>query len=263
MKLATIIDRLENAFPKEDATNWDFVGWQVKSKKKDIEVDQVLVALDVTESVIETAIAKKIKLIIIHHPFIFAKKIEELANNKWKEKLLHKLNANNINIYVLHTNFDKHRFGMNFLIAEQLQLTKIKYFDQEKLSVVGYYPNLPLTKVINQTKKYFKFKKIKVVSKNLKAKINKVIVASGAAGEIIELLNKATGNKNDISLVIVGEMKWHQELEALDKNINVLILGHNMEEKFVDFISDFLTNKVFEKEKIKIEKYFFQPAIFC
>ncbi|KMQ98355.1 phosphoenolpyruvate-protein phosphotransferase [Lasius niger] len=35
-----------------------------------------------------------------------------------------------------------------------------------------------------------------------------------------------------------GEMKWHQELEARDKDINVLILGHNMEEKFVNFINE-------------------------
>lgn len=262
MRLVAIIDKLETAFPLEDAANWDFVGWQVRSKKKDVEINQILIALDVTDGVIEEAIKNRTKLIIVHHPFIFAKNISALANNKWKKELLYKLTTNNINVYILHTNFDKHKFGMNFLIAEQLELTNVKYFDQEKLSVVGYYSNISLTKVINHTKAYFNFKKIKIVSKNLKAKINKVVIAAGAAGEIVELLNKANDTAHDVSLVIVGEIKWHQELEALDKNINVLILGHNMEEKFVDFISDFLITKVFEQEKIKIQKYFFPKAFF-
>lgn len=258
MKLATIIDKLESAFPTEDAADWDFVGWQVKSKKKDLDVKQVLLALDVTDSVIETAIKDNIKLIIVHHPFIFAKSISALANSKWKKTLLHKLTKNNINVYVLHTNFDKNRFGMNFLIAEQLQLEKIKYFDQEKFSVVGYYHNLPLAKVIKRTKAYFGYDQIKLISKNTKAKVNKVIIAAGAAGEIVEILDANT----DVSLVIVGELKWHQELEALDKNLNVLVLGHNMEEKFVAFISEFLASKVFDQESIKIQNYFFPQAIY-
>lgn len=258
MKLATIIDKLENAFPVEDAADWDFVGWQVKSKKKDVEIKQVLLALDVTDSVIETAIKNNIKLIIVHHPFIFAKSINALVNNKWKKTLLHKLTKHNINVYVLHTNFDKNRFGMNFLIAEQLQLAKVKYFDQEKFTVAGYYHNLPLKKVIKRIKAYFGYKQIKLISKNDKVKIKKVIVAAGAAGEIVEMLDAST----DVSLVIVGEIKWHQELEALDKNLNVLVLGHSMEEKFVNFMSEFLINKVFEEEPIKIQKYFFPLAIY-
>lgn len=258
MKLTNIIDKLENIFLLEDAADWDFVGWEVKSKKKDIEINQILVALDVTESVIDAAIKSNIKLIVVHHPFVFAKKITDLADSKWKKTLLTKMTANNINVYVLHTNFDSNRLGMNFLIAEDLKLTKIRFFDQEKLSVVGYYDNLPLAKVITNVKKYFGFKTIKVISNNLKTKVNKVLVASGAAGSIVELINKS----DDVSLVITGEMKWHQELEALDKNINVLVLGHNMEEKFVDFISEFLIVKVFEQEKVKIQKYFFKKALF-
>lgn len=258
MKLTTIVDKLESAFPIEDAADWDFVGWQVKSKKKDVDIKQVLVALDVTDSVIKRAIENNIKLIIVHHPFIFAKNIGTLANNKWKKVLLHKLIKNNINVYVLHTNFDKNRFGMNFSIAQQLQLEKIKYFDQEKFTVAGYYYNVPLARVIKKTKAYFGYDQIRLISKNVKVKINKVVVAAGAAGEIIELLDVST----DVSLIIVGEIKWHQELEALDKNLNVLVLGHNMEEKFVDFISEFLINKVFEQEPIKIQKYFFPQAIY-
>lgn len=264
MKLLEIIDKLDSAFPVSDAADWDFVGWQVKGKNKNLDIANILIALDITESVISEAIHENIKLIIVHHPFIFSKSISTLTNSKWKKLLYQTLKKYNINVYVLHTNFDSSPKGMGYLIAQDLKLKNITHFDHEKLSVLGTFDNIPLKTVIKNIKSYFGFKKIKVVTNNLTTKINKVIVAPGAGGMIIELLNKSdsVANKKDISLIITGEMKWHQEIEARDKNINVLIVGHNMEEKFVDFISIFLHEKIFTKESVKIRKYFFQQAIY-
>lgn len=255
MQLIKIIDQLEFTYPIKDAAKWDFVGWQVKSENKEINIDNILVTLDVTESVIDEAIKNNIKLIIAHHPFIFAKNISALMNDTWKKTLYQKLLDHEINVFVLHTNFDKNLIGMSFLIAKDLKLNKIKHFDPEKFSVVGEYDNLSLSKVIKNVKKYYDIDKVKVVTNDFESKINKVIIAAGAGGIIIEFLNKTIGSPKDISLVITGEMKWHQELEARDKNISVLILGHEMEEKFVNFIATFLEDKVFKKNPIKIQKY--------
>lgn len=255
MQLIEIIKKLESSFPKKDAAKWDFVGWQVKTKDKELEINNILISLDITEAVINQAIEHNIRLIICHHPFIFAHSINALNNNKFKKQLYQKLVANDINVFVLHTNFDKNPQGMSFLMAQDLKLNQIKYFDPEKFSVIGQYNDLPLNKVIEIVKEYYQFDKVKVISNDLTTKINKVIVAAGAGGIIIEYLNKSINPKKDISLVITGEMKWHQELEARDKNINVLILGHEMEEKFVDFISDFLINQVFKTDTIKLQKY--------
>ncbi|MGL5268575.1 MAG: Nif3-like dinuclear metal center hexameric protein [Spiroplasma sp.] len=253
MKLLDIITKLDSVFPIADAANWDNVGWQIKSKN--IDIDCILVAIDVTESVINEAIKANIKLIIVHHPFIFD--FTDIKNSKWKKILYDKLIKNNINIYVLHTNFDKNINGMSFLIAQDLKLNNIKYFDSDKFSVSGWYDDLSLRKVITLVKSYFGFEQIKVITNNLATKINKVVLAPGAGGNIIELINKE--KDSTVSLLITGEMKWHQELEARDKDINVLILGHNMEEKFVNFISMFLLEHF---NTIKIKKYFFQQTIF-
>lgn len=260
MKLGEIIDKLESVFPAKDAAKWDFVGWQVKSKATDIDIDNILISLDVTEEVIDSAIKDDIKLIIAHHPFIFAHSINALKNNKWKQELYKKLVDNDINVFVLHTNFDKNPNGMSLLIAQDLKLKNIKHFDPEKFSVVGQYDNRPLRDVISIVKAYYGFEKIKVVTHDLDTKINKVIIAAGAGGVIIEFLNKSVSLKNDISLLITGEVKWNQELEARDKNINVLILGHEMEEKFVNFMIEFLVNKIFVQETIKFTKYYAPKA---
>lgn len=258
MKLLDLIKKIENTFLLTDVCDWDFVGWQVKATKQNLVITQVLIALDVTNAVIETAIKENIKLIICHHPFIFANSLNDETVSCTKKTLYQKLIKNQINIYVLHTNFDKNLNGMNWLIAKDLRFNDIKYFDQEKLAVIGQYSNLSLQEIIENVKNYFAFNQVKVITNDLKVKINNVLLASGAGGSVIETI----ANNHDITLFITGEMKWHQELEARDKNINVIILGHNMEEKFVDFFSRFLLSDSLIKKNLTIKQYFFPKATF-
>lgn len=258
MKLFDLIKKIETTFLLQDACDWDFVGWQIKATKQDFEIKQVLIALDVTNAVIETAIKANIKLIICHHPFIFAKNLADKTIDETKRILYQKLIKHQINVYVLHTNFDKNLNGMNWLIAKDLKLNNLNYFDQEKLAVIGQFSNLTLETIIENVKNYFAFEQVKVISNNLKTKINNVLLVSGAGGSVIETVS----SKENIDLFITGEMKWHQELLAWDKNINVIILGHNMEEKFVNFISEFLLSDDLIKKDLTIQQYFFPKAIF-
>lgn len=119
MKLLDIINELDSAFPICDAANWDNVGWQIKTKTKSIDISNILIAIDVTDSVINEAIQANIKLIIVHHPFIFD--FTELKNNKWKKILYDKLIQNKINVYVLHTNFDRNINGMSFFNCSRIK----------------------------------------------------------------------------------------------------------------------------------------------
>ncbi|MDQ7982730.1 MAG: Nif3-like dinuclear metal center hexameric protein [Spiroplasma sp.] len=258
MKLFDLIKKIEVTFMLKDSCDWDFVGWQVLATKKDFPIKSVLITLDVTNSVIEAAIKDDIKLIICHHPFIFAKNINDATINQTKKILYQKLLKHQINVYVLHTNFDTNLQGMNWLIAKDLKLNDLKFFDRDKLAVIGSYSNLTLSEVINNLKNYFAFEIIKVITNNLQTKINYVVLSSGAGGSIIETIS----NNDDISLLITGEMKWHQELEARDKNISVIVLGHNMEEKFVNFITNFLLSDPIIKKNIVIKQHFFPKAIF-
>ncbi len=258
MKLLDLIKKIENTFSLKDACDWDFVGWQVRATKQNVEIKQVLITLDVTNDVIETAIKENIKLIICHHPFIFANSLNDKTISQIKKSLYQKLIKNQINVYVLHTNFDKNLNGMNWLIAKDLKINDIKYFGQDKLAVIGQYSNLTLTEIIKNIKSYFAFDQVKVITNDLEIKINNVLLSSGAGGSVIETI---PNNKN-IDLLITGEMKWHQELAARDNNINVIILGHNMEEKFINFVSEFLLSDNLVKKELTIKQYFFPKATF-
>ncbi|WP_458258776.1 Nif3-like dinuclear metal center hexameric protein [Spiroplasma endosymbiont of Dactylopius coccus] len=53
-----------------------------------------------------------------------------------------------------------------------------------------------------------------------------------------------------MDLLITGEMKWNYIMEAKDRKINVILVGHYMEQKFVDFLFQLLIEKE-NQQKLK------------
>lgn len=244
MKINNLIKILEQNFPLCDSCLWDNSGWQINFGKENLT--NITLALDITEAVIDAAIANKSNLVITHHPFLFNQTIEDIKNNEWKNKIYQKIIKSKISVYSLHTNFDSNQNGLNFLIAKNLNLKNIKYFDKEKLGVIGECKNT-LFNIINDVKQYFDYQNIKVITNNTNCEIKKIIISCGAGGQTI---NDIKYNEYD-TLFITGEMKWHEQIEAWDKNINTLIIGHEMEEKFINYINDFLLkNNLINQEKI-------------
>jgi len=87
----------------------------------DTEIKGVLIALDVTEEVIQEAIGKSCNLIVAHHPLIF-KGIKKLNNRNPVERMIFSSIKNNIALYAAHTNLDNVLQGVNATIAEKLGL---------------------------------------------------------------------------------------------------------------------------------------------
>ena len=84
-------------------------------------VDSVLVTIDVTEEVVDEAIAKGCGLIICHHPVIFGG-LKKLTGSSLTERVIVKAIRNNIAIYAAHTNLDSVSGGVNSMIARKLGL---------------------------------------------------------------------------------------------------------------------------------------------
>lgn len=89
------------------------------------EVERVLLAVDVTEEVVEEAVAKKCGLIIAHHPLIF-KGLKTINPKNPVERIAIKAIQNNIAIAAMHTNLDNYQFGVNAKLAEVLGLKNLK-----------------------------------------------------------------------------------------------------------------------------------------
>ena len=122
MTIKELTDYLEKIAPLNYQEDYDNCGLIVGDANT--EITNVLVSLDVTLEVIEEAIAKKCNMIIAHHPLIF-RGLKKLNGKNYIEKSVIKAIKNDIAIYAIHTNLDNITNGVNFKIAEKLNLQNV------------------------------------------------------------------------------------------------------------------------------------------
>lgn len=133
-----VIQLFEQFSPKSYAVEGDKIGLQIGSLNKQIQ--NIMITLDVVESVIDEAIDNKVDLIIAHHPPIF-RPIKKLSTDSTYGRMLEKCIKHDIAVYAAHTNLDVANGGVNDLLAEALELTNLEvlvptYEDKLKKLVV-------------------------------------------------------------------------------------------------------------------------------
>ncbi|QIW80682.1 Nif3-like dinuclear metal center hexameric protein [Bacillus tequilensis] len=116
-----IIQLFEQFSPKAYAVEGDKIGLQIGTLNKPIK--NVMVTLDVLESVIDEAIEKEVDLIIAHHPPIF-RPLKHIATDQPAGRLIEKCLKHDIAVYAAHTNLDVADGGVNDLLAEALELSE-------------------------------------------------------------------------------------------------------------------------------------------
>lgn len=119
MKLHEITDSIEAIAPLAYQESYDNAGLIVGNA--DQEVHAVLVCVDVTEDVLDEAIAKHCDLIVSHHPVVFGQ-LKKINGKNATERIVINAIRNDIAIYAAHTNFDSVFGGVNSTFANQLGL---------------------------------------------------------------------------------------------------------------------------------------------
>ncbi|MDR2911981.1 MAG: Nif3-like dinuclear metal center hexameric protein [Alistipes sp.] len=128
MKIKEIIAPLEEFAPLGLQEAYDNCGLVVGELED--EANAALVCVDVTEEVLDEAIAKGAGLVIAHHPIIFHP-LRAIGSRGNVERVVAKAIRNNIAIYAAHTNLDRARHGMSYVLARQLGLLDIEVLDPE------------------------------------------------------------------------------------------------------------------------------------
>lgn len=123
VRCQTLIDLVEDIAPTSLAENWDNVGLLVGDPHAGIE--GVLVALDLTQEVIEEALNKQCNFVILHHPPIF-QPLKKLTASNPETKLILTAAQYGLNIYAAHTNLDKAPGGVNDRLAQVLSLNNVE-----------------------------------------------------------------------------------------------------------------------------------------
>lgn len=150
MKLIELIHYLESKAPLSLQETYDNSGLLVGDAQS--EVSSALVCLDSTEAVIDEAIAKKIDVVIAHHPIVFSG-LKKFTGSSYIERVIMKAIRHNISIYAIHTNLDNVLHGVNGQIASLLGLERLRALDEkrdllQKLRV--YVPRSHSAEVLDQ-----------------------------------------------------------------------------------------------------------------
>ncbi len=123
IKCQVIMDAMDRLAPRYLAEDWDNVGLLIGNPAQ--EIHKVLTCLDVTEDIIDRAIAENYDMIISHHPFLF-RAIKRFTTDKPLGRKLQKLLSHNIAVFAAHTNLDTTFGGVNDVLAKCLQLSDLK-----------------------------------------------------------------------------------------------------------------------------------------
>jgi dinuclear metal center YbgI/SA1388 family protein len=199
-ELAEII---ELRYPKSLAVEWDVVGFATNNSN--IEVNNILLTIDVTEGVVAEAIEKSVDLIISHHPLILDP--NEISDIQTKRiQMRQKLEENNIALYVAHTNADIAQGGVNDSLAKVIGLQNVEAFGLEKMARKG---KLTTQVTLREFANFLKDKLPQVegsiqVSGKLDSKVSKVGLCGGSGSSLLEEVRK-----EDVDVFVTADLKHH------------------------------------------------------
>jgi len=149
MKLKELTSYIDSFAPLAFQESYDNSGLQIGNP--DAEVNSALLALDVTNDVVDEAIDNKCDVIISHHLLIFSG-IKKFTGENVTEKIAIKAIKNNIAIYSAHTNLDNFEQGVSRKMAEKLNLNNIKVLlplKNKLLKLVTFIPERSFDNVRN------------------------------------------------------------------------------------------------------------------
>lgn len=217
--LTGIIDEMA---PSHLAVEDDNVGLLIGDEND--MIDTVLIALDIDDDVINEAIATGSKLIITHHPFIYFP-LKSVNTSNFKERMVHKLIFNGINVYAAHTNLDAAESGINSFLAEKFGLTDITVLsgtgEENRFGRAG---NLKAPKTLGDfcmdVKSILGIDNVRVVGK-LDRKVSRIGLCSGDGTDfMMDAFNMGC------DVFLTGDVKYHYACDARDMGMALIDAGH-------------------------------------
>ena len=183
----------------------------------------VLLAVDVTEAVIEEAIEKGCGLIITHHPIIFHP-LKRLNSASVVERCVEMAIRNNIALYACHTNLDSAPNGMSWRVGEMLGLQNMEVLQPTTegagFGVVGTLAeSMTESDFLAEVKARFSVKTLRH-SALLGKEVKRVAICTGAGAS---LMSEAKASECDIYLT--ADLKYN-DFYTPDSHFVVVDMGH-------------------------------------
>ena len=223
MKIKQVLSALEQFAPLPLQEDWDNAGLQIGLTEA--EVSGALLCLDVTEKIIDEAVAKGCNLVVSHHPLLF-RGLKQVADANDVQRTVRKAIKADVCVVSMHTNMDNARGGVNWKMAEKLGATVSEEDAENSALVMATLPApMEARAFVEMVKERFGVK-CALCNELLQRPIQKVGICGGA-GDF--MLGKAISQQVDA--FITGEMHYHQYF-GHEQEIQICVIGHYESEQF-------------------------------
>ena len=225
-----MLSALEQFAPLPLQESWDNAGLQVGLTEA--EVSGALLCLDVTEQVVDEAMAKGCNLIVSHHPLLFRglKTISDLTD---VQRTVRKAIQQDIAVVSMHTNMDNAEGGVNHKIAEKLGLRDMTFMSPRTVDgvtcgsgVIGTLESPVDSRAFVEKVKSAFGVVCAMTNELLERKISRVALCGGAGDFLLDDAVKAGADA-----FITGEMHYHQYF-GYEQRIQICVIGHYQSEQY-------------------------------
>lgn len=193
-----IVQRIEEFAPLKTQEKWDASGWIVDLPVEN--VNKIMFALTITDSVFKQAIEQNCDMIISHHPLFF-------VPFEYKK----------INMYCAHTNLDRAEGGTTDLIIQKLEFEKNR--NEDFVRIVELKTPISVEELRERLLKISP--NLRYVNNNNMKTVQTIGFCAGSGAEFI--------NQSQTDAFVTGDLKFHT---ALDAKQVVFDIGHFESEIF-------------------------------
>jgi len=231
-RLREIVAYFEAAVPNAMKMDFDNMGFLAGDSSR--EIDKVLVALDITDEVIDEAIAFGAALIVSHHPLFF--QLKTVTDQTPEGAKLVKMLANGLAAICLHTSLDSVDGGVNDALLSALGLRRLSILEPEmalpdgRVYGCGRVGELPaamdMPAFLVHVKTALKGNGLRYHDAG--RPVRKVAVCGGSGGSMI-----ADALRRGCDTLVTADVKYDQFLTAKECKLNLIDADHYCTENVV------------------------------
>ena len=234
MTVTELYKRFCEHIPESLRCEWDNDGLMV-CPDSNAEVKKVLVALDVTEEIVDYAIECGFDLIISHHPLIFRPLSTVTEENHISRKVV-KLIANAISVFSFHTRADVAAGGVNDRLADIIGLKNPVPFGEDGLGRIGTLSEEYELEIFADAVKLALGADMIKISDGYNT-VKRVAVVGGDGKDFV---NAALEMGADT--YVSGRLSYNVMAEAAEMGLNLIEAGHfYTEQPVTEFFSELIS----------------------
>jgi len=260
VKIKNILGMINTIAPFDLAEDWDNSGLQVGNENW--KVTKVMIALDVSMSVMDAAKKAGCNLVLTHHPLLFRPE-KSIDFAKMPGKAIEIAARHKISIIAAHTNLDKACDGLNDYFAAKIGLQKTKVFCLDSpLSIpidkgvgmgrIGDFESpIPLKQLVLQIKETLNMSHLRVTG-DMDLPVTCAAICTGSGGSLV---NEFLRSRADV--YITGDIKYHEARQIEEHSKGLIDVGHfGSEHMAIDLLFEKLGQAIqIAGLKIQIEKF--------